>query len=656
MTLSVTSTNDSGTGSLRAVLSQANHGDTINFAIPLPGAITLTSAELVVAKNITISGPGASYLTIRRSAAASVPAFRIFRIPPNITATITGLTLSNGKTTDYAQHFPDDGAGILNRGVLHLVNCVISGGNADAFGGAIHNFGILTMEGSTLFNNRAGISANGYGGGIENAGGAVSITNSTISNNRANNSGAGGGIRNGSHMNISNTTISGNTAGGVAGEGAGIENFSMLNLTNCTITKNELDLGTAGAGGGIDNNGSATIRIINCTITANSDGGFATGGGIYNDLNGNGATATIKNTIIAGNSGATSPDVGGPFISQGFNVIGKSDGSTGFTMTSDHTGTAAAPIDPLLDPAGLRSNGGLAKTIALRGNSIAVNHGTTSGAPARDQRNYIRTGLPDIGAFEFGGTIPVTLGNISTRGLVGTGDNVLIGGFVITGTHNKRVLLRALGPSLNVVGKLTNPTLQLFKGQTLLATNDNWSSASNHQDILNTALQPPNPAESAILTTLAPGGYTAIVRGVSNTNGIALVDGYDLDRTTDSKFINISTRGLVGTNDNIMIGGFAVLGSDSQKVIIRAVGPSLSLVGKLANPTLELRTPQGVLITSNDNWRTTQQAEIIASGFMPANDLEPAIVRTFTPGNYMALVRGVNSTTGLALVEVYSLN
>jgi hypothetical protein len=152
--------------------------------------------------------------------------------------------------------------------------------------------------------------------------------------------------------------------------------------------------------------------------------------------------------------------------------------------------------------------------------------------------------------------------------------------------------------------------------------------------------------------------YTAIVRGVNNRTGIGVVEAYDLDRTVDSKLANISTRGLVQTGDNVLIGGLIVLGQDPQNVIVRAIGPSLNVPGKLADPTLELRDGNGGLIRSNDNWRTDQEAEIISTGIPPTNDLESAVVETL-PANgasYTAIVRGVNGTTGVAVVEVYALN
>jgi hypothetical protein len=255
--------------------------------------------------------------------------------------------------------------------------------------------------------------------------------------------------------------------------------------------------------------------------------------------------------------------------------------------------------------------------------------------------------------------ISVPLTNISTRLRVETADNMLIGGFIITGTQEKKVLIRAIGPSLSLSDRLADPILELHdsSGQTI-ATNDNWMDAPNRQAIIDTTIAPTNNLESAILMSLAPGAYTATVRGVNNTTGIGLVETYDLDRNVNSRLVNISTRGLVQTSDNVLIAGMIVHGETPQTVIVRAIGPSLNLPGKLANPTLELRDGNGVLIRSNDNWRSDQEAEIMATTIAPTNDLESAIVATL-PANgasYTAIVRGVNGTTGLALIEVYGLN
>jgi Carboxypeptidase regulatory-like domain/Beta-propeller repeat len=255
---------------------------------------------------------------------------------------------------------------------------------------------------------------------------------------------------------------------------------------------------------------------------------------------------------------------------------------------------------------------------------------------------------------------PGNFGNISTRLRVETGDNVLIGGFIITGTQPKKVIVRAIGPSLPLAGALADPVLELHgPGAFATITNDNWRS-DQQAEIIATGIPPTNDLESAIVATLPANSsaYTAIVRGVNNGTGIGLVEAYDLDRSVDSKLANISTRGLVQTGDNVLIAGTIILGQTSQNVIVRAIGPSLNVTGKLADPTLELRDGNGGLVRSNDNWRSDQEAEIIATGIPPTNDLESAIVATL-PANgasYTAIVRGVNNTTGVAVVEVYALN
>ena len=271
------------------------------------------------------------------------------------------------------------------------------------------------------------------------------------------------------------------------------------------------------------------------------------------------------------------------------------------------------------------------------------------------------------------------LGNISTRALVQTGDNVLIGGFIVQGTTPKRVIIRAIGPELSQYGvpnPLADPTLELHDGNgALIASNDNWQTTiiggiitqDQVQDIQNSGHAPGDSRESAIIANLPAGNYTAIVRGVSSTIGVALVEVYDLSPDVSSILGNISTRSLVQTGDNVMIGGFIVQGTTPRSVIIRAIGPELSQYGvpnPLANPTLELHDGNGALIASNDNWQTTiiggiitqeQVDDIQNSGHAPGDPNESAIIANLPPGNYTAIVRGVNNTTGVALVEAYDL-
>ena len=315
----------------------------------------------------------------------------------------------------------------------------------------------------------------------------------------------------------------------------------------------------------------------------------------------------------------------------------------------------------------------------------ANNHTVTSGAPGAPTGLFNKSGnngttfsftFPNAGRFDYyciphgemgmTGVVNVvasdatTLANISTRLPVQTGDNALIGGFIITGTQPKKVIIRAIGPSLSLAGKLANPVLELFSGSTLLESNDNWVDSPNKQAIIDSTIPPSNDLEAAIVRTLPANGasYTAVVRGVTNSTGIGVVEAYDLDRTVDSKLANISTRGLVQTDPNVLIAGTIVLGQNGQKVIVRAIGPSLSIPGKLANPTLELRDSNGALLQANDNWIDSPNKQaIIDSTVPPTNDLESAIVATLAANgaSYTAIVRGANGTSGIAVVEVYAL-
>jgi uncharacterized protein (DUF1800 family) len=252
--------------------------------------------------------------------------------------------------------------------------------------------------------------------------------------------------------------------------------------------------------------------------------------------------------------------------------------------------------------------------------------------------------------------------NISTRMKVETADNVLIGGFIITGSGQKKLLLRALGPSLPVPGVLSDPMLELHDATgAVIATNDNWRT-SQQEAIIATGLAPTNDKESAILVTLNPGAYTAIVRGLNNATGVGLVEVYDLDGSNQAiRLGNISTRGDVLANDDVMIGGFIVRGDISKRMIIRVIGPTLTLngvplAGRLMDPTLELHDGNGAFIAQNNDWRSTQETEIEASTLAPTDDREPAIISILVPGSYTAIVRGSNSTTGIALVELYDLD
>lgn len=190
-----------------------------------------------------------------------------------------------------------------------------------------------------------------------------------------------------------------------------------------------------------------------------------------------------------------------------------------------------------------------------------------------------------------------------------------------------------------------------------MITNDNWRD-SQEAEIVASGFAPPDNAESVIISTLSPGGHTAIVRGRNETTGVALVEVYDLDSTGASVMANVSTRGFVQTGDDVLIGGTIILGGASANILVRAIGPSLSDSGvpnALGDPTLELHDGNGALLATNDNWRDTQQTEIQGTGLAPTNDLESAILQDLPSGGYTAIVRGTSDTIGVALVEIYAL-
>jgi hypothetical protein len=261
---------------------------------------------------------------------------------------------------------------------------------------------------------------------------------------------------------------------------------------------------------------------------------------------------------------------------------------------------------------------------------------------------------------------PGTLGNISTRLRVLSADSALIGGLIATGTGGKRVIVRAIGPSLipfGVPGALANPTLDLFQGSTLLFSNDDWNNSTQQAEVAASGLAPSNAAESAIIWTLTPGqNYTAVVRGINGTTGIGVVEAFDLDRAAASKLGNISTRGFVDVDDDVMIAGLIAGPGNgtSLKILVRALGPTLSdfgVAGALANPTLDLVNASGTVIRSNDNWKDDpqQRSAIEAAGLAPSHDEEAALVETAAPGAYTAIVRGSGRAAGVGLVEAYNI-
>jgi hypothetical protein len=345
------------------------------------------------------------------------------------------------------------------------------------------------------------------------------------------------------------------------------------------------------------------------------------------------------------------------------NAANNSDSQLFYSFSTDAGNTWSANVavsDPFNPFLGYPNQNKMGDYITIVSDNAGGNVAYTATFNLEEDIYYVRVAPP----------APQLL-NISTRAHVLTNEQVLIAGFIINGTDPKKVMIRGIGPSLNGVGvTLSDPTLELHQGNTTLTTNDNWktkSDGTNQQaEIEATTIPPANDLESAIVMTLSPGTYSAILAGKNGGTGVGVVEVYDLGQAANSKLANISTRGFVDTGDNVMIGGLIVAGGNvgaSAKVLVRALGPSLGnsgVQGALQDPTLELHNASGTTVASNDNWKTkpdgnSQQAEIEATTLAPTNDLESALVQTLAPGNYTAIVRGKNNTTGVGLIETYNL-
>ena len=265
-----------------------------------------------------------------------------------------------------------------------------------------------------------------------------------------------------------------------------------------------------------------------------------------------------------------------------------------------------------------------------------------------------RTAFPAVG--------PQAL-NLSTRGVVGSGASALIGGFIVSGTGPKTVVLRALGPSLHnagLVGALADPVITLYNAAGVaIATNDNWEEGANASQIAAEGLAPTEAVESAIQATLTPAAYTAVVTGKDATPGVGLVEVYDLSPSGDSKLANISTRGRIGTGDDVLISGFILGDVQSSTVILRVLGPSLASLGihdPLSDPLLTVYDSYGTILASNDDWQDSPNAtDIDQNGLAPTADTESALILHLPAGAYTTLAFGAAGTTGVGLVEVFDL-
>jgi hypothetical protein len=412
-------------------------------------------------------------------------------------------------------------------------------------------------------------------------------------------------------------------------------------FTNNTIDVDTTDPALIHLSGGVTvapTSGNTAMVEVSGTFSADSGDKFSVAYRFATDLN---FTGPVDYTLSGEVSGIPIPDITGT-IEPGLHVYeGAAEsltlplpvaGNFSGTLTLDFTNTGAGAIPGSLDLTVQQLD------FQLSPNAVAI--------------------IP-----------PSEPQNISTRANVGTGDNALIGGFIITGADPIQVVLRAIGPSLlvsGVIGVLADPTLELHDSTgAVIASNDNWqdNTAEDQMVLTDNNLAPTDDLESAIVMTLDPGAYTVIVRGLADTTGVGLVEAYDIDTsTTDSKLANISTRGFVETGENVMIGGFILGGGGGglSEVIVRGIGPSLADFGvtdALADPLLELHNSDGDLIDSNDNWMDNLNMQtIIDKDLAPSDPNEAALYEILPAGLYTAILSGVGDTTGTGLVETYDVD
>ncbi|HKP04835.1 MAG TPA: hypothetical protein VJU77_15895 [Chthoniobacterales bacterium] len=571
-------------------------------------------------------------------------------------------------------------------------------GGAIFLGGDTHAaFGITVQPNGTQAENRTGATlkrvvfadlatvddaGNGTGGALTAAFTTLNTESCIVENCSASQYGGGFEFVWGCDATILNTTFAQNTAGVLGGA---VTLFGgNLNIDACNLVENHLTNPGGGsafvvtaqpAAGGLPD-WNATGFIQNSVISNNS-GGPAT---IYD-----GYRSTAPFNLLQYKSNQISPPDSSAFFidSLGSKSVPEINALT--VHFSDGSSVVKAPIANasltgpaavgavLMVPQMTASTGAPGETLPLpaylgwaSSGATPTLDGTAQNASGVAQSSANATHTLTVGGQSYS-TIPapgVAL-NISTRLPVGTGQQVLIGGFIVQGPSPKTILVRAIGPSLPFTGVLQDPYLELHDrtGQ-IIATNDNWRTtnlggtltSSQFIDI-GATLPPSNNAESALIATLDPGAYTAVVGGANNATGIAVVEAYDLDPDPASKLVNISTRGFVQTGNDVMIGGFIMGGGPgATNVVVRGIGPSLSAFGitnPLADPMLELHDGYGATIDSNDDWRTNQAA-IQATGLQPTNDAEAALLKTnLPPGAYTAILRGKNGGIGIGVLEAY---
>jgi hypothetical protein len=692
----VVNSSSTGAGSLAQAVNDANalhEANQIVFAIPGPGVhkIDLSKTLLEVGFFITIDGytqPGASPNTLSVGDNAVI-LIQLDGGGPFATRS-GGLRLGTGCVLRGLSITGFSGPS-ATRAAIDIGN-FIDGDNYNSIEG---NFIGLLPDGVTLSGNDYGIYFSGFGnenviGGNTpaerniisgNRTGLYALFNSTIVGNYFGTDATGfrQGYGNGTAIVTFNNVIGTAEPGAanvITGNGVGILVYGENSIIRGNL------IGPHPDGSPSFGNGTGIIAASQTTIGGLEPGEANVIAFNVSGVNVFGSQNSILSNLFYGNSfmdidlagdGPTANDYrdqdSGPNNLQNFPVIISvardsgnttvtgglnSTASTSFTLQFFANGPTSTPGQKLLGTKTLTTNSAGDASFQFTF-PIATSTDEFITATATDPNGNTSEFFPPNGAVE--------LANISTRGNVSTGDNILIAGFILNSSSSTRsFLVRALGPSLNINGALADPQLEVKDANgALVGRNDNWRDFQEQQ-IEATGLAPTNDREAALIVQLSGQRYTVQVSGVNSGTGIGTVEVYALaqsDSGTPKQFRNISTRGNVGTGDNVLIGGTIVQGSAPQKLIVRAIGPDLAAAGvpgSLQDPTLELRDAQGNLLAANDDWRSDQEQDIISSGLAPQDDRDAAILTTLFPTSYTAIVRGKNGGTGIALVEIYKLD
>lgn len=657
----VSNTADAGPGSLRQAILDANShagADTIAFNIPGGGlqTIALTTELPAITSPVTIDGytqPGSTANTV---AGGDNAVLLIELDGTNAGANANGLTLGPGSAGSVIKglvinRFPGNGILIQSDGNTIAGNFV--GTNASgtaALGNSLDGISVQASSntiGGTTAAERNVISGNGrHGIALGGGSAAGAAQNNQVQTNFIGTAATG-------------TQLVGNGGDGVYATGA-TNNMIGGVITRVGTPAFNVIAGNAGSGVG------AASGVTGLTIRGNS---IHSNGGLGIDLNRDGPTMNdiTETDADTGPNNLQNYPILTTFIANPYNNGGSDVHFNGrFKSTPNTTFHIEYFSNDTYDPTGFGEGqvwiGSIDFTTPASGR---IGWATAFQTPFPVKNLTMTATDPNGNTSEFSPQMGQQV-NISTRLRVQTGDNVLIGGFIISGTEPKKVMVRGIGPSLagfGIVDPLADPTVEVHDNTSTLATNDDWKlradNTSQEAEIAAMNLAPANEKESAIVMTLPAGNsnYTAVLRGKNNTTGIGVVEAYDLDVTANSRLANISTRGLVESGDNVLIGGI-ITNTGLTKVVVRAIGPSLGAFGinqPLMDPTLELYDGSGTVIATNDDWESSQKSDIEEAHLGCGDPRESAIFAPLRAGNYTAVVRGKNGATGIAVVEAYNV-